>query len=166
MRRLSLTLLVALLALPAAALAARADKGDGSFELKAGNGIFIMTGRGVLLAQMDKGVLRVSDLNPNDNVEPAVSGADHTRATDDPNTFVYSGSNIHVRITGGKYKLRFKGSGVDLTAIGVGVADLTGNALALAPGSWSLDGSKWADVPYVDQKVPFGTQTVAPTSGP
>ncbi len=166
MRRLSLTLLVALLALPAAALAAPVDKGDGSFELKAGNGVFIMTGRGVLLGQMDKGILRVTDLAPNDGLEPAVSGAERTRATDDPNTFVYQGTNIHVRITGGRYKLRFKGAGVDLTAVGVGVADQTGNVLAPDPGSWSLDGSKWTAVPWFDHLVPFGTQPLAPTTGP
>jgi hypothetical protein len=163
MRRLSLILLVALLALPAAAIAARADKGDGSFELKAGNGTFIMTGRGVLLAQMDKGVLRVTDPTPFDAQQPAVSGAEHVRATDDPNTMIYQGSNIHVRITGGKYRLHFRGTGVDLTAVGVGTADLTGSALSFDPGSWSADGSKWLDVPYVDRIVPFGTST---TPGP
>jgi|SRR5581483_3013988 len=165
MRRLSVTLLVALLVLPAAALAARADKGDGSFELKAGNGTFIMTGRGVVLAQMDKGILRVTDLNPLDGLQPAVSGAERVRpATDDPNTLVYQGTNIHVRITGGKYKLHFRGSGVDLTAVGVGTADLTGSLLT-DPGTWSVDGAKWTAVPLVDRVVPFGTP-VTPTTGP
>src|SRR3954469_15330799 len=101
MRRLSLTLLVALLALPAAALAARAGKGDGVFELKAANGTFIVNGRGVLIGQMDKGTLRVQDMNPNDGQQPAISGAEHSRATDDPNTTVYWGSDIHFRVSGG-----------------------------------------------------------------
>ena len=166
MRRLSLILLAALLALPAAALAARADKGDGVFELKAANGTFILSGRGVLLGQMDKGVLRVQDLTPNDGQTAAISGAERTRATDDPSVTLYSGTNIHFRVSGGKYKLRFKGSGVDLTAIGVGVADITANPVAFAPGSFSIDGGKWLAVPGIRQLVPYGTQPTAPATGP
>jgi len=165
MRRLSLILLVSLLVLPAAALAARTDKGDGVFELRAANGNFFLTGHGVILGQMDKGVLRVTDLQPNDPEQPAVSGAEHTRATDDPNTLVYSGSNIHIRITGGKYRIRLKGSGIDLTAIGVGIAEVSANPLAFDPGSFSLDGGKWIPVPG-DKFVPYGAQPVGPTTGP
>lgn len=165
MRRLSLTLLVALLALPTAALAARSDKGDGSFELKAGDGIFTVSGHGVLLAQMDKGTLRVQDMNLTDGQVPAVSGAEHSHPTDDPTVTIYTGSNIHVRITGGKYKLRFKGSGVDLTAVGVGVGGLTGSGFSFDPGTYSVDGGKWTNVPYVWQQVTFG-QPPTPTTGP
>jgi hypothetical protein len=168
MRRLSLTLLVCLLVLPAAALAARADKGDGVFELKTANGTFDLTGHGVVLGQMDKGVLRVQDLTPNDNAQKiAVSGADRPpHAGDDPDTMVYIGSNIHIRISGGKYHIHFKGSGVDLTAIGVGVAELTGSALAFDPGDYRLDGAKWTAVPFIDKFVPYGPQPVGPTTGP
>jgi hypothetical protein len=166
MRRLSLTLLVALLAFPAAALAARADKGDGVFELKAASGTFILNGGGVLIGQMDKGTLRVQDMNPNDGQEPAVSGAEHSRPTDDPNTTLYWGSNIHFRITQGKYRIRFKGSGVDLTAVGVGIADITANPLSLDAGTFSLDGGKWTAVPLVERFVPYGVQPSGPTSGP
>jgi hypothetical protein len=166
MRRLSLTLLVVLLALPAAALAARADKGDGVFELKAANGTFIVNGRGVLIGQMDKGTLRVQDMNPNDGQQPAISGAEHSRATDDPNTTIYWGTDIHFRVTGGKYRIRFKGNGVDLTAVGVGTADITANPLAFSPGSYSLDGGKWTGVPFGGAIVPYGAQPVGPTTGP
>ncbi len=168
MRRLSFILLVAILALPAAALAARADKGDGVFELKAANGSFTLTGHGVLLGQMDKGSIRVQDMNPNDGQEPLVSGAEHNRPTDDPNATLYWGTDIHFKITGGKYKLKFKGSGLDLTAVGVGLAELTGNGLTLDPGTWSLDGAKWSAVPYVYRAVPYGTQPppASTTTGP
>lgn len=167
MRRLSFILLAALLALPAAALAARADKGDGVFEMKAASGTFILTGRGVLLGQMDKGTLRVQDMSPSDGQQPAVSGAEHSRPTDDPNTTLYWGTNVHFRVSGGRYKLRLKGSGVDLTAIGVGVADLTANPLTLdSDGSFSLDGGKWLAVPSIRQLVPYGTQATAPATGP
>ncbi len=164
MRRLSFILLLALLALPAAALAARADKGDGVFELKGANGVFILTGRGVVLGQMDKGTVRVQDISPNDGQQPLVS-AEHSKPTDDPTATLYWGNDTHFKVTGGKYKLRFKGSGIDLTAIGVGSADVTGNALSLDTGTWSLDGGKWSSVPYVDRVIPYGIQpTTTPTT--
>jgi hypothetical protein len=166
MRRLSLILLVSILALPAAALAARADKGDGVFELQAGNGTFILTGHGVLLAQIGKGFVRVQDMDPNDGQQPAVSGAERTRPTDDPNVTLYSGSDIHLRVTGGRYKIRFKGSGINLTAIGVGIADITANPTAFDTGDYSLDGGKWIAVPFSEKFVPYGAQPVAPTTGP
>ena len=167
MRRLSLILLVCLLALPAAALAARADKGDGVFELKAANGTFDLTGHGVVIGQMDKGILRVQDLTPNDNAQQiAVSGADRSHPADDPSTTVYIGSNIHVRISGGKYHIHFRGSGVDLSAIGGGMAELTGSPLAFDPGDYRLDGAKWTAVPFIDKFVPYGAQPVGPTTGP
>jgi hypothetical protein len=163
MRRLSLIMLVCLLALPAAALAARADKGDGVFEMKAANGTFTLTGKGVLLGQMDKGTLRVQDLTPNDGLRPLVS-ADHSRLTDDLNAMLYWGTDIHFKVTGGKYQLRFKGSGVDLTAVGVGIADLTGSKLVLDSGSWSLDGGKWTLLSPVERFVPYGVQPQTPTT--
>jgi hypothetical protein len=166
MRRLSLILLVSILAIPAAAFAARQDKGDGDFELKAANGTFIVAGHGVLLAQIGKGVVRVTDMTPNDGQQPAISGADRTLPTDDPNVTLYLGSNIHVRVTGGKYKIRFKGSGINLTAIGVGIADITANPLAFDTGDFSLDGGKWTAVPFTEKFVPYGAQPVAPTTGP
>lgn len=164
MRRLSFILLLCLLALPAVALAARADKGDGVFEMKGANGVFTLTGRGVLLGQMDKGTVRVQDNSPNDAQQPLISGAEHMRATDDPNATIYWGTDIHFKVAGGKYKLRFKGSGVDLTAVGVGLADLTANTLAIDPGTWSLDGGKWTAVPFTERWVPYGIQTPTPTT--
>lgn len=166
MRRLPLILLVSLLAVPAAAFAARADKGDGVFELKQAYGTFLLSGRGVLLAQVGKGVVRVQDMTPNDSQQPAVSGADHTRPTDDPNVTLYTGSSIHVRVTGGRYKIRFKGSGINLTAIGVGIADIAASPTAFDTGNFSLDGGKWSSVPFTEKIVPYGAQPVAPTTGP
>lgn len=159
-------LLVSLLALPAAALAARTDKGDGVFELRAATGTFILTGRGVLLGQMDKGVVRVQDMSPNDGQQPAVSGAEHSKPTDDPNATLYWGTNIHIRLSGGKYRIRLKGSGIDLTAIGVGVADVTGDPLSLDMGDYSLDGGKWLAVPFAEKFVTYGVQPLLPPAGP
>lgn len=158
MRRLALILLVATAVLPAAALAERSAAGDGVFELKAVNGVVILTGKGVLWGQMDKGLMRVTDPDPTDGAQPLVSGAEHTRPAGE-NATVYSGTNIHFRFTGsGKYTIRFKGTGIDLTAIGVGAADMTGDPLALDRGSYALNGGKWQPVALIERVVPYGVQ--------
>jgi hypothetical protein len=167
MRRLSVTVLLALVVLPTAALAARSTPGDGVFELRAASGTFTFSGRGVLWGQMDRGVMRVTAVDPASSGQLLVSGADHTRATDDPNVTVYSGTNLHFKVTGGKYKIRFKGGGVDLTAIGVGVADMAGTPLLVDSGDYALDSGKWTPVPLLEKLVAFGSQSsTPPPSGP
>ena len=171
MRRLSLILLVSLLVLPAAALAARQTTGDGVFELRSANGTFTLTGRGVLWGQLDKGALRVVSITSDSSStsQPlAVSGNGLKvgKAQDDPTATVYSGTNLHFRVTGGKYKLRFRAAGIDLSAIGVGTADLVGNVNALYPGDYALDGGKWQPIAWEEKWVQFGTQPPLPPTGP
>lgn len=167
MRRLALFLLAAVAVVPTAAMAARTAPGDGVFELRAANGVVVLTGKGVIWGQMDRGSLRVTDLDPTVGIDPFVSGAEHTRATDDPNTTVYSGDNIHFRLTGGKYRFRFRGTGIDLTAVGVGTGALTGEPNPLGKtGSYAVDGGDWTPVPLYEWDVPFGTPpTTAPGTG-
>lgn len=166
MRRLALLLLAAVAVVPTAALAARSAPGDGVFELRAVNGMVVLTGKGVIWGQMDHGSLRVTDLDPTVGLAPLVSGAEHVRATDDPNTTIYVGSNIHFRLTGGKYRFRFHGTSIDLTAVGVGVGALTGEpSFSGKTGSYAVDGGSWTPVPLFERDVPFGTQP-APTPGP
>lgn len=164
MRRLALILLVATAIVPAAALAARSASGDGVFELKSVNAVVILTGHGVFWGQMDKGTLRVTDPDPTDGQQPLVSGAEHTHPAGD-NVTIYSGTNIHFRLTGGKYKVRFKGTGIDLTAIGVGTADLTGDPLATDTGTFALNSGKWQAVPLFEKVVAFGAPAVTAPSG-
>jgi hypothetical protein len=174
MRRLSLTLLVAMFVLPAVAVAARTTTGDGVLELRDANGTFTVSGRGVLWGQLDKGALRVISITGDTTgtgvaTQPlAVSGTGlkSAKAVDDPNATVYTGTNLHFRVTGGKYRLRFKGSGVDLSAIGVGIGDLSGNVNSLYPGDYAVDGGKWQPIAWNSKSVPFGVQPPPPQTGP
>jgi hypothetical protein len=115
---------------------------------------------------MDKGKLVVVDPSPADT-QIFVSGWEHkslATVTDTGATVTtYSGTNLHFRVTGGKYRLTFTGSGIDLTAIGVGVAYLAGDLLAPDAGDYAVDSGKWVPVPVfvLPQRtlaVPFGTQ--------
>jgi hypothetical protein len=158
MRRLCLTLLCGLVAVPAALAAAHAT-GDGVLELKAGAGSIVLAGtRGTVWGQMDSGRLVATDPLLGDGAI-FVSGAEGIEQKDD-NVTVYTGKDLHFRVTGGKYRLRFKGAGIDLTAVGVGGAWLTGDAFS-DPGDYSLDNGKWISLPVLTTRyVRFGVQPV------
>ncbi len=159
MRRLCLILLACLVAAPAAYAATRAT-GDGVLELRAVDGTVVVNGtRGSLWGQMDKGKLVATDLIPGDG-QILVSGAGFVKPSlTDPNTTTYRGT-IHFRVTGGRYKLVFKGTSIDLTAVGVGTAQLTGDVLSNDPGDYAVDGGKWIPVLFAPRFVQFGVQPV------
>lgn len=170
MRRLIITLLCGLIVAPAALAASRAT-GDGVLELKAvyGNvviGSLAQPAQGTLWGQMDKGTMKVTDPVAGDG-SILVSGYESRNvvpATDTtPKVVVYSGHDLHFRVTGGKYKLFFSGNGIDLTAVGSGVTWLLGSATADDAGDYALDGGKWIPMPVFGspQRIAFG----APSAG-
>jgi hypothetical protein len=168
MRRLAAILVLAAVAVPAAALAADRSSGDGVLELRAVNGTVTLTGNGVLWGQIDTGSIRVTDVANANGQLPLVSGAEHTRPLGE-NVTVYWGSNLTFRTTGGKYRIHFKGSGLDLTAIGAGTADMIGDPTTFDTGRYALDSGKWASVPLLEKLVAYGVQppiTTGPSSGP
>jgi hypothetical protein len=172
MRRLVVILLSALVAAPAALAGARAT-GDGVLELRAVYGTVafgkdLQPAKGVLWGQMDKGKLVVVDPVAGDG-QIYVSGWEKKATPPDaPTTTIYTGSNLHFRVTGGKYRLYFNGQGIDLTAIGVGVAYLNGDESVVDAGDYAVDSGKWLPMPVYTLKpvaVPFGMQP-APTPTP
>ena len=176
MRR-SLVILVCALAAVPAALAGPSAAGDGVLELKAFYGKVTIgkatqPARGLLWGQMDNGKLTVEDPVLGDG-RILVTGWE-TRVFTPASTFdgtpattTYTGANIHFRVTGGKYRLIFRGSGVDLTAIGAGVAFLNANENALDAGYYAVDSGDWLPAPLLTVKsVPFGTQTPTTTTTP
>ena len=168
MRRLYFMLLCGLVAVPTAVAAAHAT-GDGVLELRGVNGTAVITGsRGTLWGQMDKGSLRVTDPVLIDG-PILVSGYEQKHPGLNEHVTVYTGNDIHFRVTSGRYRLSFKGTGIDLTAVGVGTADLTGDVLADDTGEYALDDGKWLPVPWLERSVSFGVQPVTaggPASGP
>jgi hypothetical protein len=154
MRRFCLTLLCSLVAVPAALAAAHAT-GDGVLELSNVSGNVVLTGsRGTVWGQMSNGKLVVTDPVVGDGVI-YVSGAETVQPGKTESVTIYQGKDLHFRVTGGKYKLSFKGSGIDLTAVGVGNVLLTGDARAADPGSYAVDSGKWNPVPVYQSRVNF-----------
>jgi hypothetical protein len=137
MRRFLAIALLVLLAVPAAGSAARRSPGDGTLSIKNGNGVFTISGKGVVLGQIDRGRVTIEDADPVGGV-PKVSGAVKVRDLTDTKA-LYSGSDINFRILGGWFKIRVVGVGVDLSFVGRGSITLAG-AGSPADGKVSLDG--------------------------
>ena len=157
MRRLCLTLLCGLVAVPAA-LAASHATGDGVLEIKGAAGIVVLnTTRGTVWGQVSKGKLVVTDPLPGDGAV-FVSGAERVSPGVLENVTVYSGTNLHFRVTGGKTRLWFRASGIDLTAVGIGTVQFTGDAFASDQGDFALDSGKWNPVPVTTTTFRFGVQ--------
>jgi hypothetical protein len=164
MRRLCLTLLCGLVAVPAA-LAASHATGDGVVELSDVTGTVVLSGtRGTAWGQMSKGKLVVTDPVAGDGSIYVSGGGTGTPGKAEGVT-IYSGRDIHFRVTGGKYKLAFRGFGtdqsavgVDLTAVGVGTVQLTGDAFTNDTGKYAVDSGKWNTVPAWPITKQFGVQ--------
>ena len=155
MRRILVILVCALAAVPAA-VAGGSAAGDGSLELKAVYGKVtigkpLQPARGLLWGQMDSGKLIVEDPVLGDG-RIFVAGWEtkvFSPATDDgsPALTTYTGTNIHFRVTGGKYRLIFRGAGIDLTAIGAGVAFINASENAIDAGYFAVDAGDWTAAP-------------------
>jgi hypothetical protein len=156
MRRLSLILLSCLIVAPAALAGARAT-GDGVLEVSNVDGTVLVAGKGVLWGQMHVGRLVVNDPILGDGTT-LVSGWEKRVPGSCDTCTVYSGKDLHFRVTGGKYRLYFDGAGIDFSAVGVGTASLTGDVSALDAGDYALDGGKWTPVPWLKRVVAFGVQ--------
>ncbi len=167
MRRLLLTLLAFLVVAPAA-YAATGAVGDGVLELDSVSGTVVIgtlaqPAKGALWGQMDQGSLRVYDPVVGDG-QVLVSGYEKKSTSPDyPGQTTYTGANLHFRVTGGKYKLVLKGYGIDLTAVGVGIAQLTGYSVADTQGEYALNGGKWLAIPLITRTVQFGDPTATQT---
>ncbi len=153
MRRLCVILLCGLVAVPAAMAASRAT-GDGVLEVFHAYGAVTVNGtRGTAWGQIGKGSLVVTDYVAGDG-QVLVSGADSTVPAGS-NVTIYVGKDIHFRVTGGRYKLRFTGDDINLSAVGVGTAKLNGDGTVADAGDYSLDGGKILAVPLSLRIVSF-----------
>jgi hypothetical protein len=156
MRRLCLTLLCGLVAVPAA-LAASHAAGDGVLEVSNGAGVIVLnSSRGIVWGQIARGRLVVTDPVPTDG-SVFVSGGVSRPLTE--TVTAYSGRDLHFRVTAGRVKLVLRGFGMDLTAVGVGSVQFTGDAFS-DPGTYALNNDgKWKPLPvYSSTPISFGVQ--------
>ena len=141
MRRfLLIPVLLLALAAPAAALAVSRSSGDGTFSIRNANGTYVITGKGAVIGQLDKGWVRIVDPSSTDGSGPIVSGAEHARPISDT-TSLYSGTDVTFRMIGGTFTIRVSGQGIDFSFVGRGKVTLSVvDSVASADGRMSTDG--------------------------
>jgi hypothetical protein len=155
MRRLFPILLAALAVAPAGIAATRAS-GDGTFAVRAGSGKVVVSGRGTIFGQLAKGTLVVNDVNPADDIDAQVSGAERSIPVDEHIT-LYKGKNIRFRFVGGRYSFKIAGAGIDVSAVGKGGAVVTGDPDTPDPGDYAVNGAKWQQLPLLTTTFTFGS---------
>ncbi len=165
MRNALLTLLLAALVLPAAALASRAEPTDGTLSVEGASGTVIVQARGAVIGRVAAGTVVITDLSPGDDSDPVVWGA-QTRRQTGRETIAYRGRNITFRLIGGGFKVVVRGVGISLSVVGRGDAYLAGDATEA--GVFSTSGADCRFAPETCRPLPDGGQRIkiigAPTS--
>ena len=137
------------LAVPAAGLASKRDPADGTLSLRGGHGTFTVSARGAVIGSFVRGKVIITDPVDGDGTGPIVSGDDWQKDRDEKTT-VYGGTKVRFRMIGGTFRIRVIGTGVNLSVVGRGTVTLNGAGTA-DDGSYSVNGSPYADVPDLSQ---------------
>ena len=145
MRRFSVIVAFALLAVPAAAHALGSGPGDGTLAISNATGSVSIAARGALIGRVDQGRVIIDDPNPNDGAAPVVWGYESKKDLTDTKAR-YAGTDIRFRMIGGTFKIKVIASGVNLAVVGRGTVILNG-AGSDDNGSYSVNGAPYADVP-------------------
>lgn len=157
MRALILFVCAIVAAVAVAASAAGAVRDSGQLSLERGRGSAALELRGVVLGRLTSGTLRVTDLTPRDRFVPTVSGRRVTAQRIGPKTTLYRGVGIRFKVLGGRYRLVLRGSGMSVSAVGVGEVVLDGDSRWIGDdvGVFSLDGVDCVMAPELCLPVPI-----------
>jgi hypothetical protein len=146
MRRLVFIVLAAGLGLPAGASAVQELPGDGSLVVDNARGLVTVRARGGIIGRFDSGRLVVDDPVEGDGSGPIVYGADRIRELG-PRTTLYIGEDVRFRLIGGSYRISVNAYGMDISAVGRGIALLDGSGFAEQPGRFQINGGQWQPMP-------------------
>jgi hypothetical protein len=155
MRRLALLALVVALALPVAAWAAAALPGDGTLVVDNGNGVVTIRARGGILGRFVTGNMVISDLDLADGKVPVVYGAEMIQPLGSGRTR-YSGDDLRFRMLGGLFRVQLNAIGIDVSAVGRGVATLDATGFTDFPGRYSINGGPFQPIPGHGVTYPLG----------
>jgi hypothetical protein len=158
MRRLiGFTVLVIVLAVPAAAFAIVTLGDDGSLSVKNGVGrVALQPFNGSILGRVATGRVAIVDqaLNGIDSGTVDVWGCDNPHLNPTDRLTVCSGTNLRFRVIDGRYRIVVRGSGINLSAVGRGTVTLDGsgeNPDVDSDGQYSLNDGAYKSLPNVQK---------------
>lgn len=145
-RRVLTPLLALVLLLGTATLASakpnlRLDEGTG-LELSGGNGRTTVALRGAVIGTVGSGWVWVTDLPGGAETNIVVAG-DEDSFQLDTQTTAYRGDNIRFRVFRGKWRVRVRGTEINVSAVGTGWFGIAGR------GRYQIEGGperRWPDV--------------------
>lgn len=103
-----------------------AEPDGGTLSVERGRGVVTLDLRGSILGRLSSGTLRVTDQTPGDRFGALVVGREITQKRLGPRTVLYRGQGLRFRMLGGGYRIVVRGFGIDVSAVGKGVAVLDG----------------------------------------
>jgi hypothetical protein len=155
--------LVVALVLPVAAWAAATLPGDGTLVVDNGNGLVTIRARGGILGRFVTGNMVISDLDLSDGKVPVVYGAETIQPLGGGRTR-YSGDDLRYRMIGGLFRVQINAIGVDVSAVGRGVATLDASGFTDFPGRYSINGGSFQPLPGHAVTYPLGQVPPSPPS--
>jgi hypothetical protein len=149
-RALLLPVFVAVLA--AAPANAGGGPANGTLSVKDGKGMVQLSARGTVIGRVQRGTIVVTDPNPFDARSPLVLGADTAKKSRNRKTTTYTGRNLRLRSTRGYFHMRFRGTGIQLSAVGRGRGLIEGQpddptTGPVNDGLWSLNDEPYQSLP-------------------
>src|SRR5262245_17060384 len=150
-RRLLTVGMLAAVVLPAVSAAREGAPNDGTLSVRDAHGVITVTARGSVIGNFAQGRMKIVDPTEGDGTGPIVSGEDFHKEIDEKTDF-YRGTNVRFRLIGGYFKLRIKGSGINLSVVGVGTLTLKGAGTA-DDGVFSINGGD--QVPILNFPLTF-----------
>ncbi len=156
MRVAALTLLA--LAISASVAAGAAKAPGGSLLIEDGRGLVRITGKGVLVGRMEKGTLEIVDLSATDQWSPRVNGIPRGKLV------TLRGKNVSFYVPGGRYRLTARGTGLSISARGVGTVTLEGDPDPVGDtGTYAIGDTASEPLPVESTTALFGSK---PESAP
>jgi hypothetical protein len=147
-------LLLAAFTVPAALSAGTPS--DGTLSVKRGRGAVVLKLKGTVIGRLTNGRVQVKDFRPFDNNVPLFTGCKVRHPF--YNVTVCQGRNIGYRVLDGRFNTNVRGSGISISAVGLGTVMLDGNGEdGLPDGVMSIDDRPYESLPDDATTLPLGT---------
>jgi hypothetical protein len=157
MRRLLTVGMLAALVLPAVSAARARAPNDGTLSVRDARGVITVAARGSVIGNFAQGRIRIVDPVEGDGTGAIVSGEEFHKGIDE-DTDVYRGTNVRFRLIGGYFKVRIKGSGINLSVVGKGTTTLDGAGTA-DDGVFSINGGDYVGILNFPLTFPLAAPT-------
>ena len=159
MRKLLLTCALIAIAVPAAAFAGKRAPGDGTLQVREGDGVIFVQVRGSVIGRCSTCMVTIDDPVAGDGSGAIVYGDDSFRQVTDTTTRYVNKSaraDMRFRIIGGLSRVTVVGEGITFSVVGRGFARLQADPFVVDAGDYALDGGDFAPLPIAKLRVPLG----------